>query len=140
MTTNTMSATMETRSDPELGTETSLGRQGTVKETSVQWQASSGLSRTWLHPGPHPHPHSGQDLSVAIKKKKWGVCDDHASPRHTILQPTTGMLESGDVRAPTSIREGPQFSAPALAHSPNPSPPAPDPSSGPASTLPRCSR
>eukprot|EP00964_Phaeocystis_antarctica_P040989 scaffold23456_cov49-Phaeocystis_antarctica.AAC.2 len=53
-----MSATMETRSDPELGTETSLGRQGTVKvKTSVQWQASSGLSRTWLHPGPHPHPH-----------------------------------------------------------------------------------
>ena len=56
MTTNTMSATMETRSDPELGTETSLGRQGTVKETSVQWQASSGLSRTWLYPGPHHHP------------------------------------------------------------------------------------
>ena len=55
---------------------------------------------------------------MAITKKKWGVCDDSASPPHTILQPTTGMLESGDVRAPTSIREGPQFSA----HSPSPQP------------------
>ena len=110
---------METISDPELGTETSLGRQGTVKvKTSVQWQASSGLSRTWLHPGPHPHPHSGQDLSVAIKKKKWGVCDDHASPRHTILQPTTGMLESGDVRAPYLYPRGTS----ALSPTPSPQP------------------
>lgn len=64
------------------------------------------------------HPHSGQDLSVAIKKKKWGVCDDHASPPHTILQPTTGMLESGDVRAPYLYARGTS----ALSPSPSPQP------------------
>ena len=61
---------------------------------------------------------SMQDLSVAIKKKKWGVCDDHASPRHTILQPTTGMLESGDVRAPYLYARGTS----ALSPSPSPQP------------------
>ena len=38
---------------------------------------------------------------MAIKKKKWGVCDDSASPPHTTLQPTTGMLESARARRST---------------------------------------
>jgi len=59
--------------DPESQTEM---HTVTVK-TSVQWQ----------------------DLSVAIKKKWMGVCDNAASKPHTILQPTTGMLESGEVLA-----------------------------------------
>ena len=66
---------------------------------------------------------SMQDLSVAIKKKWMGVCDDPASPPHTILQPTTGMLESGDVRAPCLYPRGTS----ALSPSPNPQPASPRP-------------
>ena len=70
----------ESRADPESGTVEPLGRSNsfTLKaKTSVHWQ----------------------DLSVAIKKKRMGVLDDPAAQPRTILQPTTGMLESGDVLA-----------------------------------------
>jgi hypothetical protein len=95
-----------------------------------------------LHPrpGPPPHPHSGQDLSVAIKKKWMGVCDNAASKPHTILQPTTGMLESGEVRAPYLCPKGNSALSPQPQPQPQPQPTLQPQLRSTVSALPRCSR
>ena len=66
---------------------------------------------------------------MAIKKKWMGVCDNAASKPHTILQPTTGMLESGEVRAPYLCPKGNS----ALSSQPSAPAPAPAPAHAPAS-------
>lgn len=72
---------------------------------------------------------------MAIKKKRMGVLDDPAAQPRTILQPTTGMLESGDASPlPLTQRNFSSQPQPQPSLSPCPPTPSPPPPESPAPT------